>query len=311
MTRNLEKVLVTGGAGFIGSHLVDKLVNDGYEVTVLDNLSTGNLENIKAHLNRASFRFVKGDIRDIQTIRAASKNAKSIFHLAAITSVPFSIENPEITMEVNLNGTKNLLENAALNRVEQFIYVSSCAVYGNPVYLPVDEKHPTNPKSPYGASKLRAEQECIKFGEKCGFRTTILRLFNVYGPRQRCGDYGGVMAQFINKLRNNEPPIIYGDGSQTRDFIHINDVIKAFILALKDKNTSGGSIFNIASGKPTSINELAQVLIDLLGSKQVKPEHLKARRGDIKYSYADIKKAQTTLGFKPKISLKEGLSTLL
>jgi UDP-glucose 4-epimerase len=311
LTRNLDKVLVTGGAGFIGSHLVDELVKRGHEVSVLDNLSTGNLENVRTHLHRANFRFVNGDICDGRAAKEASKNVKSVFHLAAITSVPFSIENPKITSEVNLNGTRNLLEICTRSGLERFIYVSTCAVYGNPMYLPIDEKHPTNPESPYAATKLRAEHECTKRGEKYGFRTTILRLFNVYGPRQRCGDYGGVTAQFINKLRNNELPRIYGDGSQTRDFIHVNDVIKAFALALNDTRTSEERIFNIASGKPTSINELAQLLMDLLGSKQIKPKHLKARKGDIMHSYANVKRAEAILGFRPKISLKEGLSTLL
>jgi UDP-glucose 4-epimerase len=306
-----DKALVSGGAGFIGSHLVDKLVKDGYEVVVLDNLSTGNLENLRAHLNRSSFRFVRGNICDGRFAKVASKSVKSVFHLAAITSVPLSIENPEITTEVNLNGTKNLLQNAAHNGVERFIYVSTCAVYGDPTYLPVDEKHPTNPESPYATSKLKAEQECIKLGEKCGFRTTILRLFNVYGPRQKYGEYGGVTAQFINKLRNNEPLIIYGDGTQTRDFVHVNDVIKALMLALDDTKTSKEYIFNIASGKPTSVNELAQLLMKLLDSKQTTLKYVEARRGDIKHSYANIKKAETVMGFKPKISLKEGLSTLL
>lgn len=308
--RNLDRVLVTGGAGFIGSHLIDELVKRGHEVTVLDSLSTGKLENIRAHLNRSSFRFINGDIRDERAVRGASKSVKSLFHLAAITSVPFSIENPEITLEVNLSGTRNLLEIGASAHLERFVYVSTCAVYGNPLYLPVDEKHPTSPESPYATSKLRAEQECVELGEKFGFRTIILRLFNVYGPRQRRGDYGGVIAHFVNKLRNNEPPIIYGDGSQTRDFIHVNDVIKAFMQALNDTSTSKAIVFNIGSGEPTSINELAQLLMDLLGSKQTKPKHLVARRGDIRHSYANIKKAEEILKFKPKISLKQGLSTL-
>jgi UDP-glucose 4-epimerase len=306
-----DRVLVSGGAGFIGSHLVDELVESGYEVTVLDNLSTGYIENIRAHLGHANFRFVRGDVVNSRALRAASKNVKSAFHLAAVTSVPYSIKNPEITFEVNLNGTRNLLDVCARGGLERLIYASTCAVYGNPVYLPVDENHPTSPESPYAVSKLRAEQECIKLGEKFGFETTILRLFNVYGPRQRRDNYGGVTAQFINKLRNNEPLVIYDDGSQTRDFIHVNDVIKAFMLAINHRNTSAENIFNIASGKPTSINELAQILVDLLGSKQTKPRHLRARKGDIKHSYASIKKAETILGFKPKISLKKGLSTLI
>lgn len=311
MKQYFDRVLVTGGAGFIASHLVDELVNDGFDVTTLDNLSTGKFENIEPHLNCENFHFIRGDIRERSVAEKATRDMKIVFHLAAIASVPFSAKYPKETSEVNINGTQNLLESSIRNGVERFLYISTCAVYGDPIYLPVDEKHPTNPKSHYARTKLKAEQECIERGETQGFKTTILRLFNVYGPRQACSTYSGVISRFINQLHNDKLLIIYGDGSQTRDFIYVNDVIKAFMLALHHTKATEGQIFNIASGKQISINELAQLLIDLSGSKQRKPRHLKDRQGDVKHSYANIEKAKKTLKFNPKISLREGLSTLI
>jgi UDP-glucose 4-epimerase len=176
--------------------------------------------------------------------------------------------------------------------------------------LPIDEKHPTKPISPYAESKLKAERICRDFQEAHGLKTTVLRPFNVYGPGMRSDQYGGVVARFIERLRLGKPPIIYGDGEQTRDFIHVEDAVRAMILALDNEETAGRT-FNVATGTPTSINRLAQLLIDLFGAKGIKPKHRKPRIGDVKYSYADIREAKAILGFEPKISLRDGLSTLL
>ncbi len=304
------KVLVTGGAGFIGSHLVDHLVREGFEVAVLDNLSTGSLENVK-HLSASKgFSFVRGDVADKRRVDESLKDVDVVFHLAAVTSVPFSVKNPVETFRVNVEGTRNLLEACIREGVERFIYVSSCAVYGEPEYLPVDEKHPLRPISPYAESKLEAERLCMEFQETYGLKTTVLRPFNVYGSGMRSDQYGGVVASFIERLRLGKPPIIYGDGTQTRDFVHVEDVVRAMILAL-DNEGAAGRTFNVATGVPTSINRLAQLVIDLFGASGVKPQHRKARIGDVRHSYADIKEAKANLGFEPKISLKEGLSTLL
>ena len=304
------KVLVTGGAGFIGSHLVDHLVREGFEVAVLDNLSTGSLENVK-HLSASKgFSFVRGDVADKRRVDESLKDVDVVFHLAAVTSVPFSVKNPVETFRVNVEGTRNLLEACIREGVERFIYVSSCAVYGEPEYLPVDEKHPLRPISPYAESKLEAERLCMEFQETYGLKTTVLRPFNVYGSGMRSDQYSGVVARFIERLRLGKPPIIYGDGTQTRDFVHVEDVVRAMILAL-DNEGAAGRTFNVATGVPTSINRLAQLVIDLFGASGVKPQHRKARIGDVRYSYADIKEAKANLGFEPKISLKEGLSTLL
>jgi len=307
---NARRVLVTGGAGFIGSHLVNWLLKQGCEVTALDNLSTGKLENLKEFLDDSGFKFVKGDLRNRRDVEEAVRDADAVFHLAAITSVPYSVKHPNVTMKVNVEGTRKLLEACLRRRVERFIYISSCAVYGEPKYLPIDEKHPTRPISPYAESKLEAERICRDFQEAYGLKTTVLRPFNVYGPRMRSGQYGGVIARFIERLRLGRPPIIYGDGGQTRDFIHVEDAVRAMILAL-DNEKAAGRTFNVATGTPTSISRLAQLLIDLFGAKEIKPRHRKPRIGDVKYSYASIREAKAILGFKPKISLEDGLLTLL
>jgi UDP-glucose 4-epimerase len=309
LLHTFKRVLITGGAGFIGSNMVDRFLNDGYEITILDNLSTGNLENIRPYLENENFHFIKGDLRDKRALKEALKDVETVFHLAAITSVPFSVKNPEITHNININGTKNILEISIRENVKRFIHASTCAVYGDPIYLPIDEQHPINPKSPYADTKLKAEKICMEYKKAYGLKTTILRLFNVYGPRQKNGEYSGVIVQFIDRLRKNKPPLIYGDGSQTRDFVHVDDVIQAFALAMNKVNYEE-TIFNIASGKPTSLNQLAKILIDLYGDKEIKPIYLKPREGDIKQSYADIKKAEAILEYKPCYTLKKELSNL-
>jgi len=305
------KVLVTGGAGFIGSHLTEELVREGFEVTVLDDLSTGRAENLSGCSKNAKVSFILGDIRKkAVTDDAISHHTNAIFHLAAKASVPYSVEHPKVTHEVNVNGTRNLLETCVHKGVGKLIYASSASVYGDPEYLPIDESHPFKPLSPYAKSKLKAEQICKEFEEVYGLKITILRPFNVYGPRQRNDQYSGVITKFIKQLKQRKPPIIYGDGSQTRDFIHVSDVVRAFILAYKS-NTAIGRIFNVATGVPTPINNLANLLQDLLKAEGIKPLHVAPREEDIEHSYAEIEQAKTFLGFEPRITLKEGLASLL
>ncbi len=258
------RVLVTGGAGFIGSHLVDRLIKEGFGVTVLDNLSTGKMENLRGHLESGSVRLVKADILDREAVKQALKDAEAVFHLAAITSVPYSIKHPDVTRKVNVEGTRILLDACLGGNAERFIYVSSCAVYGEPEYLPIDERHPARPVSPYAESKLEAERLCREFQKAYGLKTTIVRPFNVYGPRMKGGRYGGVIARFIERLRLNKPPIIYGDGTQTRDFVHVWDIINALMLTLNNQKAIG-EIFNVASGVATSIGQLAKLVMELSG----------------------------------------------
>lgn len=309
LTRERRKVLVTGGAGFIGSHMVDRLVADGYGVRVIDNLSAGRLMNISGHLERGRVAFVEGDIRDASVAEKSVEGVDVVVHLAALTSVPLSVENPSFTFDVNVTGTMNLLRACAEAKVGKLVFVSSCAVYGEPKFLPVTEEHPTNPISPYAESKLAAEKFCLGFHEKELLRSVVLRLFNVYGPRQGVNDYCGVITRFIDRGRRGLPLVIYGDGWQTRDFVNIRDVVEAVSSAV-ESDYAEGEVFNIGFGVPTSVNELAETLLEsaMLDLQVLHDEPL---LGEIRHSYADISKAEKLLRYRPKVSLKDGLRALL
>jgi UDP-glucose 4-epimerase len=303
------RVLVTGGAGFIGSHLVDALLVNGDTVIVLDDLSNGSMGNLKNHMNNPAFRFIQGDITDAKMVKTAVGGVDAIIHEAAKISVPLSIENPELVHSVNVDGTLALLK-ASLNRgVKRFVYASSCAVYGEQAKLPISEDAPPKPLSPYASSKLMAEQSCQTFYELEGLETVCLRYFNVYGPRQTGGEYAGVMIKFLERLRNNQPPIIHGDGGQTRDFVHVSDVVDATLLALE--RDVAGKTLNIGTGEATSINELCEIFLRAAGNTRLKPIYGASRSGDIRHSQADITKAGKLLGFKPKISPENGVGKLL
>jgi nucleoside-diphosphate-sugar epimerase len=305
----LHRILVTGGAGFIGSHLVDVLLKRECKVTILDNLSTGTQRNIRLHLSEGQVRFLKGDVRNMRDVKEALEDIDQVFHLAAITSVPYSIENPTTTNEVNGKGTRNLLEACIGSKAERFINVSSSAVYGNPRYLPIDEIHPVSPMSPYAESKVKGEESCAEFQEKYGLKTLTLRLFNVYGPRQSTNQYSGVITEFIEHIRKGEPPVIYGDGEQTRDFVHVSDAVQALTLSM-NSNITAGEIINIGSGKSITINELYQIIVRQLHA-EMKPIYKESRYGDIKHSCAKIEKARRLLKFDPKVHLEKGLEDLV
>lgn len=299
------KVLVTGGAGFIGSHLVEDLVGREYEVAVLDDLSTGKMENLETVKDR--IEFVRGSVTDLELLKELVKDVNCIFHLAAISSVHLSIENPSLVNEINVGGTLNALIAARDGDVEKVIYASSSAVYGNSE-TPMKESFILKPLSPYAATKAAGEYYCKVFREIYGLRTVSLRYFNVYGYRQDLhSEYSGVIPKFITRVLKNEPPVIYGSGNQTRDFVFVKDVVKANILAM-EKCKEG--VFNIGSGKETSINELAEKIIKMLG-KDLKPIHVQPRKGEITYSVADISLAEKELGYKPEYKLDEGLRELI
>lgn len=302
------QVLVTGGAGFIGSHVVDALISRGDTVTVLDDLSSGKLENLKTHEGSRAFRFIRGDIRDAKAVDKALAGVDAVVHEAAMVSVPLSIKNPGLVNSVNVDGTANLLKASLSHGVKRFVYASSCAVYGKQKKLPIKEEAQPNPLSPYAASKLAAEKKCLS-SEGKRLKTVCLRYFNVYGPRQSGGEYAGVMVKFMERLQASQPPIIYGDGEQTRDFIHVQDVVGATLLAL-ERESVAGEVINIGTGKGTKINELCELFLKAAGKPNINPVYEAPRAGDIRHSWADITKARKLLGFKPKIKLEKGIEML-
>lgn len=310
MTSKYSSILVTGGAGFIGSHLVDRLLKDGFNVTVLDDLSTGKLDNLAGHKDEENFYFIRGDIRDSDLVKRALKDVDAVFHEAALVSVSRSVKAPILTNEVNVTGTLNLLKACLDSDVKRFIFSSSTAIYGDTKTLPISEDAVPQPISPYAVSKLAAENYTRVFYEVYGLETVCLRYFNVYGPRQEYGPYSGVITIFINRLKQGKPPIVYGDGEQTRDFVEVQDVVEANLLALKKKDAVG-QIINIATGLPTTVNQLAKLLQEIMGRTELKPVHAEPRLGDIRYNYADIGRARKILGYKPKVSLKAGLTRLV
>jgi UDP-glucose 4-epimerase len=300
-----KTILVTGGAGFIGSHLVDRLVNAGYAVRIIDNLSTGRLENIACHLNSGAVKFVKGDIRDLSLLRSSLQGVYAVAHLAALTSVPQSVENPESTFEVNAEATAEITKLSENAGVKRFIFASSCAVYGDAKDLPVNENTAPNPLSPYAQSKLIAEHYCL---ERTSLQSTVLRLFNVYGPRQGISEYSSVITRFAESIRRKEPLTIYGDGSQTRDFVYVSDIVNSLFTVIESKIAD--EVFNIGIGQPTSIDKLAKTMLTLTRS-DLPINYGLPRVGDIKNSYADISKAKMLLDFAPSFTLREGLTAFL
>lgn len=303
-----ENILVTGGAGFIGSWTVELLVKKGYRVVVLDNFSTGSMENLARVIDK--IKVVKGDIRNHVLLDEIIRRYEidSIIHLAALVSVEEAARNPGEAVRVNVNGTHNVLEAARRHGLERIVYASSAAVYGDPKYLPIDEDHPLNPKNVYGATKLGGEALVNAYHENYGLSTISLRYFNVYGPRMKPGPYAGVILKFIQRIKEGKPPIIYGDGKQTRDFIYVEDVARANMAALE---TTATGPYNIGTGTETTINQLAKTIAELMGRTDLKPIHAKPRPGDIKRSAAKTEKAIKDLRWKPIIDLINGLKLML
>jgi len=282
-------VLVTGGCGFIGSHLVEKLVESGAHVTILDNLSSGNKENIEKVKDRVLY--IYGDITDFETCLQATKNQHIVFHLAAFLSVPGSMENPFDCHNTNVIGTQNILEAARINNIKRFVFSSTCAAYGESEYKCREDDKPA-PASVYGFSKLIGEIHCKEYAQIFDMETVIMRYFNVYGPRQNPhGCYAGVIAKFTYNMEHDLPIIIFGDGTQTRDYVPVSNVIEAnLLLGICDKSYIQGEIFNIGIGKSTSILELIDILKKQYPCYQKDPVFMPARPGDVKYITADCSK---------------------
>jgi len=298
------RVLVTGGVGFIGSHLVGVLIRTGHQVRVLDNLSTGSIENLADVLD--AIEFVRGDVRDYGVVESAVRDVDAVVHLAALIDVAESVEKPDLYFDVNVIGTYNVTK--ASRSINTFVFASSSAVYGEPIRVPIPEDHPLMPKSPYAASKVSGEAFVQAFANQYGFRPVILRLFNVYGPKQSRA-YAGVIIEFIRRVSRGEPPVIFGDGEQTRDFIHVSDVVEAIMLSLRNEGVRG--VFNIGSGEGVTINRLANLILKLMGREDLRPIYAPPRPGDIRYSIADITRARKELGFKPKVGLEVGIKELI
>ncbi|KCZ72160.1 nucleoside-diphosphate-sugar epimerase [Candidatus Methanoperedens nitroreducens] len=294
-------ILITGGLGQVGSYLCERL-SDSNEVTVLDNFSN-NLNNIELS---SDVKIIRGDIRDQREVNELVSEADVIIHTAAQISVKRSTDDPIYDADNNISGTLNILESARKQNIERFIYISSAAVYGKPENLPINEEHPTDPLSPYGLSKLTGERYSMLYYSLYGLPVVCLRPFNIFSPRQNPDNpYSGVITKFIERARNNQSPVIFGDGNQTRDFVYIEDVVEAVFKAMENKRAIG-EVFNIGTGRPTRIKELAEVIIRI-SDKKLKLQFASAQIGDIRESYGDITKAEEILGYKPEYLLEQGL----
>ncbi len=300
----VRECAVTGGAGFIGSYLVRRLARNGIKVKVVDNLTSGTLKNLEGIDGSADF--IQGDIRDLDCLRSAFAGAQVVFHQAALTSVPASVENPVLTNEVNIIGTLNVLVAAKQCGVKRVVMASSSAVYGNSPVLPKSEDLIVEPLSPYAISKYVGEMYSAFFSRFHGVETVCLRYFNVYGPRQNPNSqYAAVIPIFITLMLNGKRPTVYGDGYQSRDFVHVDDVVTANLLAASAENVSE-EVFNIASGASITLNQLVNILNQVLGT-QMKARYEPERIGDVKNSCASIEKAKRVLGYAPSTSFEEGL----
>lgn len=297
-----KKIVITGGAGFIGSNISRSLCSNN-QVFIIDDLSTGDFNNIKDLIDSKKVEFIQGSITDIVLLMKFFKDVDYVFHQAAIPSVPRSIKDPVKTNEVNILGTLNVLIAARDNNIKKLVFASSSSIYGETNEKPIAEYINPHPLSPYAVSKISGEYYCNVFSSAYDLPTVCLRYFNVYGPYQDPnGDYASVIPRFINLVLNNKPPVVFGDGDQTRDFAFVSDVVNANVLAAESNKTG---VFNIGSGKQVSINQLVK-LINQLTKKNIMPFYKNPRPGDIKYSLADITKAKK-LGYTSKYTIEKGL----
>ncbi|MGY5879389.1 MAG: SDR family NAD(P)-dependent oxidoreductase [Candidatus Thorarchaeota archaeon] len=301
-----DTIIVTGASGFIGSHLVDQLLMKGNKVIGIDNMRTGRKENLSEATKNDRFQLLTADIRDTNLSNIIEEDIDTVFHLAAISSVKESIENPIIVNDVNVNGTVNLLEMARKRNANRIVFSSSAAIYGDPEEMPVHEDFPPNPLSPYAASKIAAEMYIRAYSKSYDMDATILRYFNVYGPRQAYSEYSGVVSIFVNQAIAGNPIKIEGEGKQTRSFIHVTDVVRATQLAGEIKTAIGATI-NVSGPSLVSILQLAQIMKKSIDECQSEIVHVEPRVGDVTDSIGNIGRAQKILGFSPEIPLERGL----
>ena len=294
----MANYLVTGGAGFIGSHLAERFVQDGHAVRVLDDFSTGRRENIAGFAERIDL--IEGDMRDFDTCVASCEDIEIIFHQAAIPSVPKSVDDPVPSHDANINGTFNLLMAATQRKCRRFIYAASSSAYGDVEVSPKHEEIKPEPLSPYAVQKLAGELYLRAFFECFGLETLAIRYFNVFGPRQDPeSQYAAAIPAFVTAILADRPPTVYGDGEQTRDFTYIDNVVHGNVLAAEAARTAGQTI-NVACGEQVSVNAIIRQINDLLG-KEIKPEYVPPRAGDVKHSLADIRLARELIGYEPQV----------
>jgi nucleoside-diphosphate-sugar epimerase len=306
MEKNMSTILVTGGAGFIGSNLTEALLRRGHTVRVLDDFSTGKRENLMFDPAYPSLEIVEGDLRDLTTCKKAVQGIEYIFHQGALPSVQRSVEDPETSHAVNAGGTLNILLAAREKGAKRVIYAASSSVYGDTPILPKHEEMPPHPLSPYALQKYIGEQYCRLFYQLYGLETISLRYFNIFGPKQDPNSlYSAVIPRFIDALLQGRSPIIFGDGEQSRDFTYIENVVHANLLAMSADHLRGEAI-NIACGKRISLNQLVSVLKEILGSKQ-SPLYQEPRKGDVQHSLADIQRGKEILNYEPKVGIEAGL----
>jgi nucleoside-diphosphate-sugar epimerase len=301
----MKRALVTGAAGFIGSHLTEELIDRGYEVRALDSLATGSLNNLESIADHNSFTFIDGDIRDKETLDSCIEGVDYVFHQAAVASVQRSFEQPSVVSDINCTGTSMLLEAAKKADVETVVVASSAAVYGSGGELPKREAMPVAPESPYALSKQYTEQAAVQIGAEYDFNAVGLRYFNVFGPWQDPeGEYAAVIPKFISLMVSGDRPTVFGDGEQSRDFVFVDDVVAANIQAAESGVT--GEVFNIARGERTTINELVDQLNEILGA-DIEPRYEAPRPGDIRHSVAEISKARNQLDYEASTPFEDGL----
>ena len=308
--RNISTAIVTGGAGFIGSHIVDGLLEKKIETFVLDNMSTGSKENLAQHKNEKLLHVRTGDIKNISKLLSDVDGVDVVFHEAAIASVPRSVEEPIFVHDVNVNSTLEVLGYCLKKKVKRFVFASSAAVYGQIKVPPALESLPCAPCSPYGASKMAVEDYLNAYHYTYGLDTVILRYFNVFGPRQKISSYSGVITAFINSLLQGKNPTIFGDGGQTRDFVHVRDITQANMLAM-ESDRGVGEVFNVASGSAVSILGLFELIKEATGAKDAKPKFADPALGDVRIGTASIDKIKKSMGYNPRVRLDEGLAELV
>jgi len=303
----VKKILVTGGAGFIGSHLCDHIIEHGFIAYCLDDFSGGDIGNIRQLLDFKEFKLVKGSVLDHDLVWRLVSEVDIIMHLAAQIHVDRSYVEPQLTWRVNVEGTQNLLEAARYYDIENFLFASSSEVYGSAQLAPMSELHPLEAPHPYGASKIAADRMCAAYAKTYHMPIKILRCFNIFGPRQRSLNYAGVIAKFTRRVLSGQPPVIYGDGSQTRDYMYVKDAVNAYDFMLNNDMGLAGVPVNFGTGEEVSILDLARMIVDVCGS-DLEPVHDAPRQAEVDRLVADISRANN-FGWYPHVTLMEGLSS--